>query len=480
MTIHFRRIASVISAIIALGACATAVPPNTALVQAKSVYASLQTRGAEQRVDADMERAKAAIDRADSSTIETQGADYVNAVSEIALHLAQAAEAKETALEARQSADSLRAARLARLLTLSESQRADLLAKNQLTQAEVETLRMRNATVTQREDSMRMETMAERMRGDSLRNVAQAAQRQADSLTNAAAGATRELTYAERERTDSLRLVARSATQLADSLRGAIRYSARAQDSVRIAQGAEARTSAAERMRADSIRMMADQSAREMERMRVARERQRADSFQTTARQTAAQLDSARRVGEQSGRERDSLRTAMTAASRQADSLRNAVAAAARARDSLRVLNEQLTALQRTTAGLRDVKMTERGLVISLSGVLFDPGKSVLKPGAVRNVRRIAQVLQQYPNYHLSVEGHTDSIGRADRNQTLSEQRADAVQQALTAGGVDASRVTVKGFGATQPVATNTTLVGRQQNRRVEIVVLGAGGTGTQ
>ena len=454
-----------------LTACATVAPPNTALVQAKATYQALQQRGAERRLDADMERAKAAIDRADSSSYEVQGVEYVTAVSEIAMHLTQAADAKETALEARQTTDSLRAARLARLLTLSESQRAELVAQNQLTQAEVEALRQRNVTVTQREDSLRMETTAERARGDSLRSVAMVAQRQADSLANAVAGAAREQTYEERLRTDSLRRVARTATMLADSLRGSARYSARVQDSARIAQSA----GEVERTRSDSAARVATQFAREAESARTAAERQRGDSFRATAERSAAQLDSARRVANQSSRERDSLRTAMMAVAHQADSLRDAVAAAARARDSLRVLNEQLTALQRTTAGLRTVKQTPRGLVISLSGVLFDPGASALKAGAVRNVRRIAQVLQQYPAYQLSIEGHTDSIGKAERNQALSENRADAVLRVLEAGGVDASRMSAKGFGSEQPVTTNATLAGRQQNRRVEIVVLGSG-----
>lgn len=457
-----------------LAACATATPPNTALIQAHSSYDALQQRGGEKRVDADMERAKAALDRADSSSLDAQGPEYVNAVSDIALHLTQAADAKERSIDARHAADSLRGARLARLLTLSESQRAELMAQNQLTQAEIEALRARNMNVTQREDSLRMETSVERNRGDSLRAVAMTAQHEADSLSAAAASATREQTFAERQRTDSLHLVATNATLLADSLRGVVRYGARARDSLRIATSA----GALERSRADSLALVTAQVGRQADSARTAAERQRGDSFRATAERTATQLDSARRVADASSRERDSLRTAMTVAAHQSDSLRDAVASAARARDSLRVLNDQLSALERTTAGLREVHITDRGLVISLSGVLFDPGASRLTPASVRSMRRIAQVLQQYPSYQLSVEGHTDSIGKAASNQTLSESRANAVVAALTAGGVDGSRMTAKGFGDTQPVTTNKTVAGRQQNRRVEIVVLGAGAAG--
>ena len=109
--------------------------------------------------------------------------------------------------------------------------------------------------------------------------------------------------------------------------------------------------------------------------------------------------------------------------------------------------------------------------------MLFDVGKADLKPGAARNLGRIAQVLQQYPSYKLSVEGHTDTTGSPQLNEKLSQERAEAVRQALAGGGVDSTRITAQGFGATQPVATNATRAGRQLNRRVEIVVLGAGGS---
>lgn len=423
-------------AIAAVAACASARQTPPALIDARRTYNSLEQRGASRRFDADMERAKAAIDRADSAINANQGTDYVNAVSDIALRLTQATEAKDEALAARHAADSLRAARLARLLTLSESQRAELAARHALSQMELEQLRARNLTATHREDSLRLRENEERARGDSLRRVAELAQREADSLAGAARSASRQATDAERQRSDSLRRVVQDATQAADALRSTLQLSARTQDSMRIAQNAAAGARAAE---------VAEQ-----------------------------QRDSAQRAAEQSARERDSLRAAAQTATQTADSLREVAAAAARARDSLRALNSSLTALQGTLTGIRTIRQTERGLVISLSGVLFDVSAAELRPGAARSVRRIAEVLEQYPAYQLSVEGHTDSVGRAERNQALSERRAEAVKAALVVGGVDAGHVTTKGFGATVPVATNRTAVGRQQNRRVEIVVAGS------
>lgn len=382
---------------VALAACASTQRPNGDLPEARQIYGALDQRGAARRLDADMERTRAAIDRADSAVAGHVSVEYINAVSDIALHLAQATEAKDDALAARQGADSLRAARLRRLLNLSESQRAELTSKNALSQAEIDALRERNAASRAREDSMR------------------------------------------------------------------------------IAQNTAAGVRATEDVRSDSLRRIAEQAKIQAEATRTAMEQERADSLKRLAELTSQQLDSARRASVESERERDSLRTAAGAATRTADSLRDVTAAAARAGDSLRALNTALSALQGTSAGVRTVRQTDRGVVISLSGVLFDVGNSTLTSGAARSVRRISQILQQYPNYHLAVEGHTDSIGRPARNQTLSERRAESVRDMLVAGGLEPNHITTQGYGATQPVASNATSAGRQQNRRVDIVVVGGG-----
>jgi outer membrane protein OmpA-like peptidoglycan-associated protein len=381
----------------AITACASTRPPSAALTEARRIYGALDQRGASRRLDADMERTRAAIDRADSAAAARTNVEYINAVSDIALHLAQATEAKDEALAVRQAADSLRAARLRRLLSLSESQRAELASQNALSQAEVEALRERNLAARQREDSMR------------------------------------------------------------------------------VAQNAAAGVRATEDVRADSLRRIAEQATLQVEAARTATEQERADSLKRRAELTSQQLDSARQASAEAARERDSLRTTAEVATRAADSLRDVATAAARARDSLSALNNALSALQTTSTGVRTVRQTDRGLVISLSGVLFDVGTSTLTPGAARSVRRIAEVLQQYPTYRLTVEGHTDSTGRPERNQVLSERRAESVKEALIAGGLNTDHIATQGYGATKPVASNATSAGRQQNRRVEIVVVGAG-----
>ncbi len=114
-----------------------------------------------------------------------------------------------------------------------------------------------------------------------------------------------------------------------------------------------------------------------------------------------------------------------------------------------------------------------RGLIVNMSDVLFDFGQYTLKPGTREKLAKISGILLAHPELMVQVEGHTDSIGSDDFNQTLSERRAGAVRDFLVDQGVTHDVVTAKGFGKTKPVATNDTAEGRQRNRRVELVVSG-------
>jgi len=120
-----------------------------------------------------------------------------------------------------------------------------------------------------------------------------------------------------------------------------------------------------------------------------------------------------------------------------------------------------------------ETRDTARGLIVNMSDVLFDTGKHSLRPGAREKLARVAGIISAYPGLRLEVEGHTDSVGGDDYNQQLSEQRASSVRDYLTQAGIPMNSVTAKGFGKTLPVASNNTTAGRQQNRRVELVVSG-------
>ena len=118
-----------------------------------------------------------------------------------------------------------------------------------------------------------------------------------------------------------------------------------------------------------------------------------------------------------------------------------------------------------------NAQKTERGMVITLGDVLFSTNKAQLKSGGMRNVQKLADFLTQYPQYKVSIEGHTDSQGRDEYNQELSDRRADAVKQALIDMSINNDRVSTRGYGEGFPVASNDNAAGRQLNRRVEIIL---------
>jgi outer membrane protein OmpA-like peptidoglycan-associated protein len=116
---------------------------------------------------------------------------------------------------------------------------------------------------------------------------------------------------------------------------------------------------------------------------------------------------------------------------------------------------------------------TARGLISTLPDVLFETGKYTLRPTARESLAKVAGILSAYPDLRLEVDGHTDSVGSDEYNQQLSEKRAASVRDYLVQQGIPVAAVTVMGFGKTQPIASNATPAGRQQNRRVEVVVSG-------
>ena len=116
---------------------------------------------------------------------------------------------------------------------------------------------------------------------------------------------------------------------------------------------------------------------------------------------------------------------------------------------------------------------TPRGLIVNMGDVLFVTGKSDLRPEGREALAKLYGILLTYPSLRLTIEGHTDNTGSAEVNQTLSEQRANAVRDYLVNQGLDASSLSAQGLGTSNPVADNGTAEGRQKNRRVEIIVSG-------
>jgi len=222
----------------------------------------------------------------------------------------------------------------------------------------------------------------------------------------------------------------------------------------------------------------ADRVTREAEAARIKAQAEAARLTQEKEAQNAAALSEADRVKRESdasaaaaAAEVDRLKLANDAqrAASQAE-LDNAAKQKAQLEAEKAELRTQL--LQQFNAILQ-TRDTARGLIVNMSDVLFDTAKYTLRPLAREKLAKVAGIVSGHPGLRLEVEGHTDSVGGDDYNQQLSEQRGAAVRDYLTEQGMAPASVTSRGFGKTQPVASNDTKQGRQQNRRVELVISG-------
>jgi len=223
-------------------------------------------------------------------------------------------------------------------------------------------------------------------------------------------------------------------------------------------------------------------AVKKMDEQRQADERQASTDAQT---QSQARTDEATRQKEQAQAEAAKAQSDM-AASKAASTAAVAAAqsdadqsrlAAQQARQGQQQAEDDKTAMRtRLSEQLNSVLQTRdsaRGLIVSMSDVLFDTGQYSLKPGAREKLAKVAGILLAYPGLNIAVGGYTDNVGGDAMNQTLSENRADSVRDYLVNQGVATGSVSATGYGNTMPVATNDNSAGRQQNRRVELLVSG-------
>jgi outer membrane protein OmpA-like peptidoglycan-associated protein len=264
-----------------------------------------------------------------------------------------------------------------------------------------------------------------------------------------------------RARTEAERRAAEAEVKAAEQRRQTeeelARREAAARESERIRAEAEARL-AAERQKAEEeatrrTQEEKDRRAAELEKMRVELE------------ETRKTAEEAKRAAEEERRRLDEQR--------QADEARQAELA--KMRESQERSEEEL---RKTLSQLAQVREEARGLIVTLPGsIYFDVNKSDVKPAMRDRLSEIARALSTVPDRSILVEGHTDSDGRNEYNLKLSELRAQSVRSVLVGGGVSPDRVETRGYGETRPIAPNATTAGKAQNRRVEIVLQGAGAT---
>lgn len=241
-----------------------------------------------------------------------------------------------------------------------------------------------------------------------------------------------------------------------------------AEDEARARRQAEMDRLQAEQAKTEAL-TLAQNAQRDAEVARA--EREAANRAKAEALQAKADADQARLAAEQA-------RAAAVAQQQQLAAEADKARMAAADSDRLRMKAEQDQAALRQQLldqfnSILQTRDTARGLIVNMSDVLFDTARYTLKPGAREKLAKVSGIILGHPGLKIQVEGHTDSVGGDEYNMKLSENRAGAVRDFLVAQGVPAAGVTSQGFGKTMPVADNSTAAGRQQNRRVELVVSG-------
>jgi len=183
------------------------------------------------------------------------------------------------------------------------------------------------------------------------------------------------------------------------------------------------------------------------------------------------ELKAARADAEQARASAEARARDAEAKAREAEQAR---AQAEQARRAAEAEQAKTAALAKELADLK-AQQTNRGLVLTVGDVLFATGRAEVAAGGMRSIDKLAEWLKKNPTRNLLIEGHTDNTGSEDLNMKLSQQRAEAVRDQLVSRGVGADRITTKGYGPKYPVVANDSASGRQQNRRVEVVVLNEG-----
>jgi outer membrane protein OmpA-like peptidoglycan-associated protein len=273
--------------------------------------------------------------------------------------------------------------------------------------------------------------------------------------------------------------VAREVVQTAEDAR-AITVKKIEQERLENERQAAARAQANTQAEADDATRQKEQAQADQAQAERAKSRAESDASRAQAATAQAQADAASAQADANQAKSDmeanqaSSADALSAAQADADQSR---LAAQQAQSSVQQAEADKAAMRlRLSEQLNTILQTRdsaRGLIVSMSDVLFDTGKYSLKPGAREKLAKVAGILLAYPGLNIEVGGYTDNVGGDQMNQTLSENRAASVRDYLVQQGVSSSAVTAKGFGNSLAVASNDNSAGRQQNRRVELLVSG-------
>jgi len=281
-----------------------------------------------------------------------------------------------------------------------------------------------------------------------------------------------ESSYRQKQGRPAIESAARETTQTAEEARVmAVKQKAEDEAQAQAAADKKAAEDREAKARADAEaqskrRVEAEEAQKQAEAAKAEAEKMKAEAEQAAAeaarQQAEAEKAKAEAVSQQQALAAETAKAQQAAA--QSEQLRQ------QAEKEKQELRARLLQHLNTILSTRD---TARGLIANMSDVLFKSGSFELLPGARERLAKISGIVLAYPSLHLQVEGHTDSVGGDDYNQQLSEHRAEAVRDYLVQQGISAPSIEAKGFGKTEPIASNETPEGRQQNRRVELVLSG-------
>lgn len=308
------------------------------------------------------------------------------------------------------------------------------------------------------------------------------ADKYAASIITKAEGQLRhaEETYRQRQNRATLESAAKEAIQTAEEARiMAVKQKAeeeaRAEAAAREAKArADAEAESRRRADAEAARVQAEAARADAEKARAEAEHMKQEA-EAAAQEAARQKAEAEKAKAEAVAQQQALAV-------EADKARQAAAQSESLRQQAEKEKQELRArLLQQLNSILATRDSARGLIASMSDVLFRSGSFELLPGARERLAKISGIVLAYPSLHLQVEGHTDSIGSDEYNQQLSERRAGSVRDYLVQQGISQQAIEAHGFGKTEPIASNDTPEGRQQNRRVELVLSGdAIGTGDE
>ncbi len=269
--------------------------------------------------------------------------------------------------------------------------------------------------------------------------------------------------------------VAREASQTAEEARV---MTLKAEEDERRQREKDAARKRAEDAEAEAQRQQQEAEAQQRAAAQAQAAAQQAEATAQTEAQQRQEADAARTAAEQAKAQADEARQQADQARQQAEAAQQQSAQQAQAADQARQQAEAQTAQLRARLlqQLNQVLQTRdsaRGLIVSMPDVLFDTGKANLRPAARERLAKVAGILLAYPDIRVEIDGYTDSTGTLAFNEKLSQERAAGVESYLAQEGVAGTSMTTQGFGPSDPIASNSTSAGRQQNRRVEMVVSG-------